>query len=85
MANPEQNKAEQNHSVPTQAYDASRERYGFSIDDYDISNTSSSTDCTGLMPSLPQNEEERESYEDIYRYTPPDIRTVNDNSKGPGK
>lgn len=29
-------------------------------------NTASSTDCTGLMPSNPSNQDEIESYKDIY-------------------
>ena len=28
----------------------------------------SSTDCTGLIPSLPQSEAERQSYEELYPY-----------------
>lgn len=28
----------------------------------------STTDCTGLIPSLPQSEAELESYEDLYPY-----------------
>lgn len=28
----------------------------------------SNTDCTGLIPSLPQDEAEREAYEDLYPY-----------------
>ncbi|MCC8025365.1 MAG: hypothetical protein LIP16_08700 [Clostridium sp.] len=38
-------------------------------DPYDIDIQScSATDCTGLIPSLPQSEAELESYEDIYPY-----------------
>lgn len=80
----EQNLPEQNRSVPNDANEASETRYGFSIDDYDITSSASSMDCTGLIPSLPKNDDEREAYEDIYRYTPPKVRTVNNNSKGPG-
>lgn len=28
----------------------------------------SSTDCTGLIPSLPQSDDELESYEELYHY-----------------
>ena len=28
----------------------------------------SCTDCTGLIPSLPQSEAEKESYEELYPY-----------------
>lgn len=38
-------------------------------DDFDIDIQACSTmDCTGLIPSLPQSEEEREAYEDLYPY-----------------
>ena len=33
---------------------------------------SSSTDCTGLIPSAPQNEEELDSYLEIQHFLPPD-------------
>lgn len=40
-------------------------------DDFDIDiQACSATDCTGLIPSLPQTEAERESYEAIYPYSP---------------
>ena len=42
------------------------------IDDYDyLSNAASAMDCTGLIPSLPQSEEELESYNDVVQYMPP--------------
>lgn len=42
-------------------------------DPYDIDiQACSSTDCTGLIPSLPQSEAEREAYEDLYPYTAKD-------------
>ena len=42
------------------------------LDSYDYLLTSASaTDCTGLIPSLPQSKAERDSYEDIYHYQPP--------------
>ena len=34
-------------------------------DDY-VSNSASATECTGLMPTPPENEEEAESYNEIY-------------------
>ncbi len=38
-------------------------------DDFDIDIQACSTmDCTGLIPSLPQSEAEREAYEDLYPY-----------------
>ena len=38
-------------------------------DDFDIDIQScSAMDCTGLIPSLPQDEAEQEAYEDLYPY-----------------
>lgn len=37
------------------------------FDDSDIP-ACSATDCTGLIPSLPQDEAEMEAYEDLYPY-----------------
>ncbi|HJA80289.1 MAG TPA: hypothetical protein H9776_00710 [Candidatus Mediterraneibacter intestinipullorum] len=42
------------------------------IDDFDyLSNAASTMDCTGLIPSLPQSEDELESYNDVIQYMPP--------------
>lgn len=44
------------------------------IDDYDyLTNAASTMDCTGLIPSLPQSEEELDSYNDIVQYMPPTV------------
>ncbi len=44
------------------------------IDSYDyLANAASTTDCTGLIPANPTSKAERESYEDVYLYTPPEI------------
>lgn len=44
------------------------------IDDFDyLSNAASTSDCTGLIPSLPTSEAELESYNDVYQYRPPEI------------
>lgn len=41
-------------------------------DDFDyLSNAASATDCTGLIPSLAQNEEQLESYNEIIQYMSP--------------
>lgn len=32
--------------------------------------TCSANDCTGLIPALPQNESEIESYEELYNFLP---------------
>lgn len=42
------------------------------IDNYDyLANAASSQDCTGLIPSEPVDDAEREAYEDVYQYLPP--------------
>ena len=41
------------------------------IDGYDyLGNSCSATDCTGLIPSEPLTEAERDSYEEVYHYQP---------------
>ena len=45
-----------------------RSRYKEDID-MDIQ-TCSAMDCTGLIPSLPQDEAERKAYEELYPYIP---------------
>ena len=37
-------------------------------DGFDLHRAGSSTDCTGLIPSEPVSEAERESYQDLYAY-----------------
>ena len=45
------------------------------IDSYDfLSNSASTQDCTGLIPSAPVNEDELKSYETVYHYLPPQIK-----------
>ena len=42
------------------------------IDSYDyLSNAASAHDCTGLIPSGLVDEEQLESYEDVYHFQPP--------------
>lgn len=42
------------------------------IDSYDyLANAASAQDCTGLIPSAPQNAAELQSYEAVYSYRPP--------------
>ena len=51
------------------------------IDSYDfMSNAASTQDCTGLIPAGPVDEEELESYEAVYHYQPPKIKTENSQS-----
>lgn len=49
------------------------------IDSYDyLTNAASTQDCTGLIPSAPQNDEELESYDALYKYQPPKIPAPKD-------
>ena len=44
------------------------------IDSYDyLSHAASSTDCTGLMPTPADSKEERDAYEAIYPFEPPNL------------
>lgn len=38
-----------------------------------IDNSASATDCTGLEPTPPLNESEKEAYSDIYDFFPDEI------------
>ena len=41
------------------------------IEGYDyLGNSCSTTDCTGLIPSSPQSDEEYDSYEEVYNFRP---------------
>ena len=52
------------------------------IDSYDyLSNAASAMDCTGLIPSAPINAAELESYEEVYHYLPPEVKS-GDEEKG---
>jgi len=54
------------------------------IDEYDyLSNVASSMDFTGLIPFLPETEDELEAYNDIYRFRPR-IRTEEEMENGSG-
>ena len=44
------------------------------IDNVDICNASSACDCTGLIPSLPESEEELEAYKKMYDFVPPYVK-----------
>lgn len=41
-----------------------------------LGKSASATDCTGLIPSAPQNDYELESYENVYPFRPPRIESV---------
>lgn len=46
-----------------------KEKIASEMDEIDIM-ACSTTDCTGLIPSLPQSEAELESYQALYPYEP---------------
>ena len=41
---------------------------------FDICNSSSTTDCTGLIFSAPQSDEEWDSYNEIYHFQPVSVK-----------
>lgn len=41
------------------------------LDPEDFMNSGSATDCTGLIPSDPQNREEYDNYAELYDFLPP--------------
>ena len=45
--------------------------------DFDFLESASTMECTGLIPSSPENEEEMESYFDIMKFSPEDINIYN--------
>lgn len=51
-------------------------------DSYDyLANSASANDCTGLIPSAPQSEAELKSYEEVYAYTAPKIKSKKDSDR----
>lgn len=42
----------------------------YNICDIDITNAVSATDCTGLMPSAPKSEAEKNAYFEIMNFSP---------------
>ena len=65
--------------MPKKDFPAFREATGY---DYDyLGNSASATDCTGLIPSAPQSKAELESYEDVYHYQPPVMKSTHHRKK----
>lgn len=50
--------------------ESARTRHADLSDSYLSKSVCSSTDCTGLIPSLPSSEEELEAYEKMYSFCP---------------
>lgn len=46
--------------------------------DFDLMDASSSTECTGLTPRPPLTDSEYESYQEVFDFGPPKIRTKKD-------
>lgn len=45
----------------------------YNVNDIDICNACSTSDCTGLVARPPKDEAETASYHDIYTFGPPDL------------
>ena len=43
--------------------------------DFDLMDASTSTECTGITPRPPLNEGEYESYQEVFNFGPPKVRT----------
>lgn len=48
---------------------------------FDITSANSVNECTGLIPSAPQNDSELESYQEILPFMPSDTSSKNHPSK----
>lgn len=53
------------------------------IYDFDLLNSCSAMDCTGLIPSSPATEAEYESYKNVYHFQPPEVSAEEDSLKNP--
>lgn len=64
-------------SQPVLSHQKARQTHNQNIiDSYDyLANSASTQDCTGLIPSAPQNDAELESYESVYHYQPPVMKS----------
>lgn len=50
-------------------------------EDYDyLGNSASTSDCTGLQYKAPVDDFQKEAYEEVYHYLPPEVK-VKENSK----
>lgn len=45
-------------------------------EEIDYMSSCSQTDCTGLIPALPLNSDEVESYEELYRFVQPAVKSA---------
>lgn len=67
-----QNQISANHSANTYKENADSLSNQEIIDSYDyLAGAASSQDCTGLIPSIPLNDAELDSYEELYPFLPP--------------
>lgn len=53
-------------------FNARQDTRPFEDIEYDYLKTSSACECTGLIPSAPQNDTEIENYEELYPFLPPE-------------
>ncbi len=45
-------------------------------EEMDYMSSCAQTDCTGLIPALPLNSDEVESYEELYRFVQPAVKSA---------
>ncbi len=50
-------------------------KFSQTLPEIDFLTAASTTDCTGLIPSAPQNDAELDSYMNIMKFSPTDINT----------
>ena len=65
--------------MPKKDFPAFREATGY---DYDyLGNSASATDCTGLIPFAPVDQEQLDSYQDVYHFEPQAISPSEDSKE----
>ncbi|MBO5364561.1 MAG: hypothetical protein J6A56_03750 [Clostridia bacterium] len=52
---------------------------------FELTNAATVMECTGLIQVPPENEEELESYEDVYHFSQPEPLPPKDTDIGPNK
>lgn len=56
--------------MPKQNFPDAKKRTASGFDPEDYTNSATVCECTGLIPSAPLNDEEFESYDDVYNFIP---------------
>lgn len=63
-----------NHRNPSEQNHKEQSHKDYQIDDTFEKNVCSATEMTGLIPALPEDEDELRNYEELYRYLPDPAR-----------